>query len=512
MFNTALTKRVPSLGMVALLLIASASWGQSAPAGLRAKFSPGTSSHFEFEGQVHIQTEHASNVRWKVPSDCSYQIRAVLKFDFTALSAEGTLSGRVSYHGVDAQIPECAMSSRERVTAAVKEIESNGAEFQIFPAGDVRVSKIAGDDEPEVVAILRKGAWDLLQPRLTDTALAPGSAWSASRRFLFWPDTFVDGLDVAATSMHYARDVQIGAGNFALLDYKQVFSPADIPAYVEVRTRARDFTGTTLVAGRSGVSLLWSPDAQRVVYLHRQRTIDNRFMLKYDRADQQSGIARFLMQEESTLRWLPEKDSAAWLAELHHYEASAGETVPAPAKVQQAEAAEHRELSDLMERPPRGFERWRKTFCSGSFCFELSVAVPEGTKVAYSTGMTVLMLAGSDKRTMMLSVGPMFDLQCACLTDDELLQQQTLRFVGNHLWFGRSTGESLHFYSGSVHDRPAGFSEFSSKSRDLTPIHGEVVMVMGPFDRLVPVACAYDEDQSDLDSACQVVTQSVIVR
>lgn len=510
MFNTRGTDRA-LLCALAWLVIAAASWGQSTPGPISARFAPGTSARYEFEGLVHISTERAPNVKWKAPADCSYQIKAVLKLDFTTASTEGALDGRGSFQGIEAQIPECAISSKERVSAAVKKLETGGAEFQVFASGDVRVTKIAGNDEPELVAILRKAVWDLLQPQLSDAELAPGSPWAASRRFLFWPDTFVDGLDVAAASMYYPRDVEIGSDNYALLEYKQVFSPVDMPAYVDARTRARDFTGTTVVTGRSAVSLLWNRTTQRVVYLHRQRTIDNRMMLKYDPADQQSAIARFLMQEESTLRWLPEKDSAPWLAALHRYEASAGEAVPAVTKTQRPPIVEHRELSDLLDRAPAGFERWRKTFCNGVYCFDLSLAVPKGTQVADSTGMTTLLLGGSGDRTLMVSVGPMFDLQCASLTDEELLRQQTSRFVSTHLWFGRSTGEPLNFSAGSLHDRAAGFIDFTSRARDLTPIRGQLVMVIGRYGRLVPVACAHNEDQPDLDSACQTVTQSVIV-
>ena len=510
MFNIHVTNRTASFCAIACVLLANSSWGQSAPSAMSVKFTPGTSTRYEFEGLLRIATEHAPNVKVKAPSDCSYQLKAVLQIDFTGVSAEGTLGGRVSFQGVEAQVPECALVAKDRVNKSLKELEANGASFQIYPAGDVRLSKAAGSDEPEVVTILRKAAWDLLQPRVSDTDLAPGSPWTGSRKFLYWPDTFCDGLDIAAASMHYARDVEIGGSRFALLEYKQVFSPAEMPAYVETRTRANDFKGTALVTGHASAELLWNRADQRIAYLHRQRSIDNRLMLKYDPADETSSVARFVVQEDSTLRWLPETNSEAWLAQLHHYEGSAGVSVPPIAKAQQP-AAEHRDLSDLLDRAPRGFERWRKTFCNPAYCFELSIAVPQGTQVADSTGTTVLLLAGSSDRQVMVSVGPMFEVECTCLTDEELLRQQTSRFVGNHLWFGRSTGESLNFDSLTVHDRPAGFSDFTAKSRDLTPISGQVVMVIGPYDRLVPVACAHNTDQSDLDSACQTVTQSVII-
>jgi len=510
MFSIPIINRASSFCALVCVLLVSMSWSQRAPAAMSVKFAPGTSMRYEFEGSLRISTEHAPNVKLKAPSDCSYQLKAVLQIDFTGVSAEGTLGGRVSFQGLEAQVPECALTAKDRVNKSLKELETGGAGFQIYSAGDVRLTK-AGSDEPEVVTILRKAAWDLLQPRVSDADLAPESPWTASRRFLYWPDTFCDGLDIAAASMHYARDVEVGDSRFALLEYKQVFSPAEMPAYVETRTRANDFRGTTLVTGHASAELLWNRADQRIGYLHRQRSIDNRLMLKYDPADVTSSVARFLVQEESTLRWLPETNSEAWLAQLHRYEGSAGTSVPPIAKAQQPEAAEHRELSDLLDRAPRGFERWKKMFCNGTFCFELSIAVPEGTQVADSTGTTVLLLAGSADRQVMVSVGPMFDLECTCLTDEELLHQQTFRFVGNHLWFGRSTGEPLNFDSVTVHDRPAGFSDFTAKSRDLTPISGQLVMVIGPYDRLVPVACAHNQDQADLDSACQTVTQSVII-
>jgi len=495
-------------------MTAAAAWAQpTAPRIIAAKFTPGTTARYEFEGQVHISTELAPNVKSKAPGDCLYQLKAVLKFNFAAASSEGTLSGNVFFQGVEAQVPECAGATKEQVTSAVKELEASGSGFQIFPAGDVWLSTPVSSTEPEIVSIVRKAAWDLLQPRLSDRALAPESAWVSSRRFLYWPDTFVEGMDVAGAVMHYDHDVAIGKTNCAQLTYKQVISPSDIPAYIEARTRATDFNGTVLMTGSTGVSLLWSPTDQRVIYLRRQRTIDNRLLLRYEPADQATRIGRFLVEEESTVRWLPEKNAEAWLAELHHFESSAHEVSPrAAVKRSGKQNVERRELSDLLDRAPKGFERWSRTLCSGVFCFELSVAVPEGTQVADSTDMTALLLSRSDDRAVMVAVGPIFDKQASGLTTEELLHQQTLRFVSNNLWFGRGTGEAINFSNGSLHDRPAGSSDFTSRSRDLTSIRGRLVMVIGPYGRLVPVACAHNAQRGELDEICQSVTDSVVMR
>jgi hypothetical protein len=484
------------------------SWGQATGAGMAAKLAAGTTARYEFEAMVHISTEHGPNVKLKAPCDCSYQLRAVLKVDVSTRGTEGTLAGHISFQGVEAQIPSCANWSKERVRLALNEWETHGVGFQIYPAGDVRLTKAVGDDEPELISVLRKAAWDLLQTHLSDTEVTAGSPWTTSRRFLYWPDTFVEGLDVAAATMHYAQDVEIGGRKLAVLEYKDVFSPADMPAYIETRTQANDFNGTTLVTGHAGVSLLWDPAGQRVVYLHRLRDIDNRLLSKYDSAEQTTSLGRFLMQEESTLRWLPETESEAWLANLHRYENS-GEI--APHRVQAAEV-ESKYLSDIADRVPNGFERWRRAFCSGGYCFEISVGVPAGTQVADSNGTTALLLSGSGDHTVMVSIGPMLDLQGAHLTEQELLQQQTQRFVGNQLWFGRGAGEVVNFSNGSVYDRPAGFSDFTSKSRDLTSVRGQLVMVIGPYGRLVPVACAYSEDKPACSSVCQIVTQSVLIK
>jgi hypothetical protein len=512
MFNTIITKAWRAL--VCGLLLGSLAWAQTpVPTDMVSKFVVGTSSRYEFEGLVHIATEHAAGVKINVPSDCSYSIKAVLKFDFSAKSAEGALSGQVSLQGVTANIPECASAKKARVTELVKDLESKGMGFEIAPAGDVRLTRPFRADEPELVVILRKAAWDLLQPDVSDKSMSRNSPWVSSRKFLFWPDTFVDGMEVAASSGHYAGDVQIGRVNCAALEYQQVFSPTDLPAYVDARSRATDFTGTTMVTGHGSVSLLWNRDEQRIVYLHRKRTVDNRMLLRYDPEDETKDVARYLMEEESTLRWLPEENSEAWLAELHRFESSASE-VSAEAKAagrKRQEIAE-REISDITDRTPRGFERWRKTFCHQQFCFELSVAVPEGTEVADSSAMTALLIGKSGEKTVTIAVGPILDVQGAGLTEEELLRQQTGRMIQNDLWFARGTGEPLNFDSESLHDRPAGGSDFSAKSRGLTPMRGRLVMVIGPYGRLVPVACAHAESEGDLEAVCQAVTWSILIQ
>jgi len=508
-----------------VLALAAAGLAQGAPSGpIAAKFTPGGSVRYEFEGIVHVSTDHAANVKLNWPADCAYRLRAVLKLDFEKAGANGAISGGIHFLGMQPSADECSEAEQTRFSSAIHELEASGTEFQVHSAGDVRLTHPVTATDPEIVSILLKSAWDLLQPRLSDGPVARGSYWSASRRFLYWPDTFVDNMEVAASSMQYTRDVTIGNRTCALLKYKQVFAPTDMPAYVDARSRARDFTGTTYITGRAGVALLWDRNGQRVVYAHRERSINNRLMLKYETSRNSVPLATFAVDEESTVRWLPDENSQEWLAALGEFEAAPGESpgfvgqkaaessvAALAAASRKKEQGEEHDLSELLNRPPHGFERWGKSFCVNAYCFDLSLAVPEGTREADRTQTTVLLLAGSGERNIAIAVGPMLDQQGSGLRVEELLRQQATRFVGNHLWSARGTGELLNFSTESLDNRPAAFGDFTSTARDLTPTRGRIVIVLAPYGRLVPITCSYAAAQPGLDAVCQTVTDSVVI-
>jgi hypothetical protein len=525
--------RIPLL--VATVLCRAQSAEPIPAAALAAHFDPGQSLRYEFDGIVHASSAHAANVRLNVPEDCSYHLRAVLKFDFDRGGAQsGALSGRVHYQAVRYEGPACAIPPKSELVKSLQNLEAEEVRFDITASGDTRLSKPPAAARCEGVSILLKAAWDLLQVRLSDKAIAPGVGSFPSRRFLYWPDTFVEEMEVAAASMQYRRDVTVAGKPFASLQYKQVFSPADVAAYVETRTEARDFTGTTFVTGSGNVSLLFDRGPGRIVYLHRERTIDDRTMLKYESSAASVPLATFSLAEESTVRWLPEKDSEAWLAELHKFETEPAEEVRAaqstgggaePSLAEMAAASRRnkagaepgskvrpRELADSLDSAPRGFERWQNTYCSGGYCFDLSIAVPEQTHVAEHQDGTVLLLGGSGERTITVAVGPVLDLQYEGLSEEELLQQQAARFVANYLWFAGGSGKKLNFESSSLHDRPAAFSDFTATARDLTPIRGRLALVIGPYGRLAPVVCAYAAaEEAELDAVCQTVTGSLVL-
>jgi hypothetical protein len=107
----------------------------------------------------------------------------------------------------------------------------------------------------------------------------------------------------------------------------------------------------------------------------------------------------------------------------------------------------------------------------------------------------------------------MLDQQASGLADEDLLRQQTSRFVANNLWFAAGAGQPINFSIENLSDRPAGVSDFTSKARDLTPIRGRLAMVIAPYRRLAPVACSYAEAQrQESDAICQSVTESVVIR
>ncbi len=497
-------RRCPKWGLL-LLLASSLCRAQASAAVMAQRFIPGEAIRYEFDGIVHLSTGHVRNVTLNLPEDCSYRLRAVLKFDFDRATAEGAITGRVHFQGVRYDGPACAIPPKSALTQALRNLEANEINFEINPAGDIRLSKSPAVAKCEGVSVLLKAAWDLLQVRVSDEAIAQGPATFPSRRFLYWPDTFVENMEVAAASMQYKRDATIAGQSYAWLQYKQVFSPADLPAYVQTRTDARDFSGTTFVTGKGTVSLLFDRASQRIAYLHRDRAIDNRMMLKYDSEDALP-LATYSIEEESTARWLPQENSEAWLAELHKFESEPPAEVekPFPSTAAKGEPSvadlaaasrrakpEHEEISDSLDLAPRGFERWQNTFCNSGYCFALSIAVPEHTNEVDHTEGTVLLLSGSGERTITVAVGPMLDRQYEGLSKEELLKQQTTRFVADYLWFTGGTVRKLNFESTSLQDRPAAFSDFTATARDLQPIRGRLAIVIGPYGRLAPVTCSY---------------------
>src|SRR5215469_6858483 len=126
-----------------------------------------------------------------------------------------------------------------------------------------------------------------------------------------------------------------------------------MPAYVETRSQARDFTGTTYVTGQANVSVLFDRSAGRIVYVHRERQIDNRMALKYEPVDDTIPVVTYVIEEESSVRWLPEKGSEAWLPALHKFETEPLKEKAVPSG--QKPGVEPTELSELLDRAPRGF-------------------------------------------------------------------------------------------------------------------------------------------------------------
>ena len=49
-------------------------------------------------------------------------------------------------------------------------------------------------------------------------------------------------------------------------------------------------------------------------------------------------------------------------------------------------------------------------------------------------------------------------------------------------------------------------------ARDLKPIRGRLVMVIGPYNRLIPVTCSFtNATLTPVDSVCQTVTGSIVL-
>src|ERR1700757_960073 len=125
-----------------ILLLAATTLGRAQEAGkpaataMMARFAPGQSLRYEFEGAVHVTTGHAQGVTLNVPEECSYRLRAVLTLDFEKVSAGGALGGRAYFQGVQYDGSACGVPPKVETRRALENLEASGITFEILPAGD----------------------------------------------------------------------------------------------------------------------------------------------------------------------------------------------------------------------------------------------------------------------------------------------------------------------------------------------------------------------------------------
>ncbi len=517
------------LSPIMLLLSVPAGAQQSTP--LTAELRPGEIVNYEYDGDFDFVPQKQTNqfLVHNMPKECSYHVHAVLQVRVESGTGAAARRGSVQFRDVQMSGWNCPEGARKRTVAELKDLGSQPAPFEIMPDGEVRLKRAELKQyEAGGIAQLLRAAWDILQTRISHDPIAP-AAPRASKQFVYWPDTFEDGLKLAVSSISYEGDVTVGGRRCALVRFKQVLAPDELPAYVDERTRAAGFDGVHVIAGSYQVSLLLDRSAQQIVYLKRDREIDNRLVMRYDDPIEVP-VARFSLKEHSTLRLVPERGLDAWLAALHAFEqarspapapatgaipaapaeeAGGGTLAAAAAASRRSQQARRSEVLTTLDRAPAGFKRWVRTFCEGDFCYDVSVSVPNSAEVASGDQHTALQLAPVAGETATIAVGPAIDCPYGGLNAKEQLRRRAAQYLANQLWFAGSPGKALLTEETELDDRTAEIVDFEASGRDLSPLRGSLSFVMGPYSEIVSVACAFKAERVRLADVCRTVAESV---
>lgn len=515
---------------VFLLLLGTAAWAQSPqPAVLESDFHPGLSLRYGFEGSFDYQAQ--SEVRAisekELPAACSYKLRVAFRSIFEDKTKNGTIRGKIAVEDPATSDWKCSEEIRNKVQHYFLALKGAAIPFEIHLGGEVTFEAKPADESSEKLEpvevdgfnLFKKAVWDSLQRSLSVQPVLPGPA-RPTKAFLYFGDSFEEGLELASSSMVYRENTMVNGRELAVLDYQQVLTPDVTPAYTPERAQADDFDGVNVIAGETKLRVLFDVLNWRIAYVARSRRIDNEYAVQY--GEQRERLARCVLKERSVLRFLPESDTANWLAALQKFEERSAEPplrtagAPEPGSVA-AVAKSGRKIRKLSDDEgaelcpvPAGFRQWTRTFCQNDYCFDLSVVIPAGE--VFNDRDNETMLAASRTGVLpMIAIGPTIFSMPLGLRPNEIVVSEGEKFLARKPWFAASAGTVLASSEASIDDRVAARTEFRSQSFDLRPMKGTLLTLLAPYNRVVHLACIPDTSVEQ-QSICETVLTSVRIR
>ncbi len=518
--------------LVFLLLLGATAWAQSTQAVvLESEFHPGLTLRYGFEGSFDYQSQAEARTvnEDELPAECAYKLRVAFRSVFEEKTATGTVRGKIVIEDPATSNWKCSDRIRKRVEHYFYVLKGAAIPFEIHPGGEVIFEAKPADESPEKLEpaevdgfnLFRKTVWDSLQKSLNTQPVLPGPA-QPTKAFLYFGDSFEDGLELASSSLVYRENTLINGRELAILDYQQVLTPDVTPAYTPERAQADDFDGVNVIAGETELRVLFDVLNRRIAYVARSRRIDNEFAVQY--GDERERLARCVLKERSVLRLLPESDTVNWLAALQKFEERSAEPparvagTPEPGSVA-ALAKSGRKLKKLSDdeseeqRPvPAGFQQWTRTYCHYEYCFDLSIAIPAGEVLNDRDNET--MLAASRAGTLpVIAIGPTIFSMPRGLRPNEIATSEGEKFLARKPWFAAAAGTVLASSESSVDDRIAVRTEFRSQSFDLRPMKGTLLTVLVPYNQVLHIACIPAREAGvDQQTVCQTVLSSIRIR
>ncbi len=531
------------LGMLLLFSLCAAAQEAPtapAPAALESHFRPGDVLKYEFEGRFSLTPQRDSEYYRFRPAlqGCDYGISARIQVRFSTEPQEGVLAGSIHYQDIRLNAWACKESVRKELEGRLRRLQAAALPFRINQHGEVRIADPEDEtfDHSSGLRMLEKAAVDILQVKVSDRPVSPGATWNPGRRFVYWKDRFEDGLSVAAASMSYQEDVTVAGDTCARLRLRRVFSPEDLPAYLNRSAAQAGYEGTTFVAGTEHLELLFDREQRRMAFVRRTRRLENRLVLRDPELALLGPVPllTYRIEEDAQVRWIREENPERWLAGLEAFEhslkrparAAESTTVGGPAlgDVARAMREEKKERTspavpalrieqEALDRPPAGFRRWEQPYCGEEGCFSVSVALPESAVVSEQGRHGSIFLAQAGGATIYFSIGPPLERRFYGQPDSVALSWQAANYLESELWLASGPGQATASQDTSLDGRPALVTDFLAPRRDFVQMQGRLALVLLPWNKVIPVACGYKQTEHDkLAATCATVVASLRIR
>lgn len=519
--------------VLALLLLCGGSKAQSQASApsvpLASTLTPGETLRYEIEASTSYSADVMEGYSTTAPlGPCQYSLGGVLALKAGSVDPDGNVPVKAEYHDVKVTHWHCRDFDQKKVERGLRDFAASNVVYQVGPHGEVGFQHAARDRFTYLSAVdlLSKVTLDLLQTRLANRPVSIGSSWKPQGQFTYWKDYLLSGLDLSAATMRWKSTPKIGGRDCAWITSKYVFAPTESSSGPVTAGGSLRQQPTNVVAGVLDVSLLFDPQIRHIAWLSRYYKVENHVSVQPEE-EPDPEVLTIRWEEEAKARFIPEKDSIAWLAALKVFESTpepgavaaqpAAQTGTSVAELARKAVPNKRSSTaemDTLDFTPQGFTRWEREFCDSSwYCTKLSIALPGEVKVAEDAPLQTAYLSRIDGSLLTVTVGPILQRKYQGLTAEEELKKQTDFYLANQIWMTNKPGISIESQSTSVDGYSAMLTTFRGERRDLVGIHGELAILLSPWGESFPITCTVEQGKfATLHATCERILGLVRVR
>jgi len=515
-----MTSRGPHLGILFLAVATlCAAQGPAVSQPLLVGLTADETLHYEIEGSASYSASVMDGYTTNPPlGPCQYAFSTVVSLRVSSANASGNTPVKAAFQDAKVTSWNCIGLSQKRVEKTLQRLSTSPLSYEVGPHGEVSFHHHVAHqfDDQSASDLLNKTVLDLLQTRLADRPVALGSSWKPHGQFIYEEDARLNGLELSAASLRWKSSPQISGRNCGLIVSRYVFAPTESSAGPITAGGSLRQSPTNVLAGLQEVSLLFDLDAKRIAWLQRYYKVENNVSVQPEE-EPDPEVLNIRWEEQSKARFIPERESVAWLAALKKFE-SAPHDVPSaiskgssesPSLAEMARTAVPRKKPtfgiDTLDFTPEGFTRWDNKFCNSPwYCIQVSIALPANAKVADDSDLQRVYLAKTGGAAMTVTLGPPLTRQHAGLTADEELRKQTDFFIANQLWMSNKPGIGVESQSLYIDGYPARMVAFRGQRQDLAETQGLLALLASPWGESFPVTCTVNsKDFAKMKATCE---------